>query len=167
MRTVDLCCGPGDLGRAIRQNYPNAEVDFIDRDPLLLSICRGFNRRAGVPGSYRQLDLNEESWCQGLRARHYDVIAATNAMHWLSAVRAEAVFGDIHRLLDDGGTFFFAEPAPRKSCSRRGSTSGKRGSRRDTSRETGRLSGTGRTPWSVTTTPSSWALGTAAASATE
>lgn len=111
LRTVDLCCGPGDLGRAIRRNYPNAQIDFVDRDPLLLSICRGFNGRAGMPGTYRQLDLNDESWCQGLRARHYDVIATANAIHWLSAIRAEAVFGDIHRLLDDGGTLFFAEPA--------------------------------------------------------
>jgi len=111
LRAVDLCCGPGDLGRAIRRNYPDAHVDFVDRDPLLLSICRGFNRRAGVPGTYRQLDLNDESWCQDLRARHYDVIAAANAIHWLSTIRAEAVFGDIHSLLNDGGTLFFAEPA--------------------------------------------------------
>jgi SAM-dependent methyltransferase len=111
LRAVDLCCGPGDLGRAIRQNYPNAQIDFVDRDPLLLSICRGFNGQAGMPGIYRQLDLNDESWFQDLRAGHYDVIAAANAIHWLSAVRAEAVFGDIHRLLDHGGTFFFAEPA--------------------------------------------------------
>jgi len=111
LRTVDLCCGPGDLGRAIRQNYPNAQIDFVDRDPLLLSICREFNGRAGMPGTYRQLDLNDETWCQGMRARHYDVIAIANAIHWLSAIRAEAVLGDIHRLLDDGGTLFFAEPA--------------------------------------------------------
>ena len=111
LRTVDLCCGPGDLGRAIRQNYPNAQIDFIDRDPLLLSICRGFNGRSGMSGTYRQLDLNDESWCQDLRARQYDVIATANAIHWLSAIRAEAVFGDIHRLLDDGGTLLFAEPA--------------------------------------------------------
>jgi hypothetical protein len=64
-----------------------------------------------MPGSYRQLDLNGQSWCQGLPARHYDVIATANALHWLSAVRAEAVFGDIHGLLNHGGTFFFAEPA--------------------------------------------------------
>jgi SAM-dependent methyltransferase len=111
LRTVDLCCGPGDLGRAIRQNYPNAQIDFVDRDPLLLSICSGFNRRAHIAGTYRQVDLNDESWCHGLRTRHYDVIAAANAIHWLSASRAEAVFGDIHGLLDDGGTLFFAEPA--------------------------------------------------------
>jgi SAM-dependent methyltransferase len=111
LRAVDLCCGPGDLGRAIRQNYPNSQIDFVDRDPLLLSICRGFNGQAGTPGTYRQLDLNDESWFQDLRPGHYDVIAAVNAIHWLSAARAEAVFGDIHRLLGDGGTFFFAEPA--------------------------------------------------------
>jgi SAM-dependent methyltransferase len=111
LRTVDLCCGPGDLGRAIRQSYPNAQIDFLDRDPLLLSICRGINSRAGVPGTYRQRDLDDESWCRGLRPGHYHVIAAANAIHWLSAIRAEAVFGDIHGLLDDGGTLLFAEPA--------------------------------------------------------
>jgi len=111
LRTIDLCCGPGDVGRAIRQNYPNAHIDFVDRDPLLLSICRVFNARAGIAGTYRQPDLNDESWWQGLRARRYDVIAAANAIHWLSTIRAEAVFGDIHSLLNDGGTLFFAEPA--------------------------------------------------------
>jgi SAM-dependent methyltransferase len=111
LRVVDLCCGPGDLGRAIRQTYPNAHVDFVDRDPLLLSICRGFNDQVGMPGTYRRLDLNDQSWCQGLRARRYDVIAVANAIHWLSPTRAKAVLGDIHRLLDERGTLFFAEPA--------------------------------------------------------
>jgi len=110
LRTADLCCGPGDLGRAIRQNYPKAQIDFVDRDPLLLSICREINVRAGMPGTYRQLDLNDKSWSQSLQADHYDVIAIANAIHWLSAIRAQAVFGDIYRLLGDGGTFIFAEP---------------------------------------------------------
>jgi SAM-dependent methyltransferase len=110
LRALDLCCGPGDVGRAIRQSYPNAQIDFVDHDPLLVSICRGFNGRSGVPGTYRQLDLNDESWCVGLPASDYDVVAVANALHWLSATRAEAVFLDIYRLLDDGGTLVFAEP---------------------------------------------------------
>lgn len=92
LRAIDLCCGPGDVGRAIRENYPNAQIDFVDHDPLLLSICRAFNGRVEMPGTYRQLDLNDESWCQGLPGRHYDVVAAANAIHWLSASRAKAVF---------------------------------------------------------------------------
>jgi SAM-dependent methyltransferase len=111
LRAVDLCCGPGDLGRVIRQDYPNARVDFVDRDPLLLSICREFNRGVQMSGTYRQLDLNDESWAHDLPAREYDVIAVANAIHWLSLNRAQAVVADIHRLLDDGGTFLFAEPA--------------------------------------------------------
>jgi len=110
LRVMDLCCGPGDLGRAIRQYYPDADVDFVDRDPMLLSICRGFNVRAGVPGTYRQLDLNDDSWWQNLAANQYDVIAAANAMHWLSAERADAVFRRVHGLLHDRGAFLFAEP---------------------------------------------------------
>ncbi len=40
IRALDLCCGPGDVGRAIRQVYPKAQIDCIDRDPFLTSICR-------------------------------------------------------------------------------------------------------------------------------
>ena len=34
IRALDLCCGPGDVGRAIRQVYPNAHIDFIDPGPV-------------------------------------------------------------------------------------------------------------------------------------
>jgi SAM-dependent methyltransferase len=108
---MDLCSGPGDVGRTIRQVYPNAHVDFVDRDPLLLSICRGFNQKAGIPGTCRQLDLSDESWCRELELGHYDVVAAANGLHWLDELRADAVLGDVHRLLRDGGILLFAEPA--------------------------------------------------------
>src|SRR5579875_2759399 len=110
LRILDLCCGPGDFGRVVRHAYLNADVDFVDRDPLLLSICRGYNARAGIPGSYRQLDLDDASWWRGLPADGYDVVAIVNAVHWLSVSRARAVFTDIHGLLDDGGAVLFAEP---------------------------------------------------------
>lgn len=49
IRVLDLCCGPGDVGRAIRQIYPNAQIDCIDRDPFLTSICRAVNQRHTGP----------------------------------------------------------------------------------------------------------------------
>jgi SAM-dependent methyltransferase len=110
LRTLDLACGPGDVGRTIRKLYPNADVDFVDRDPALLSICRGFNQQEGIPGTYRQLDLKDESWSDGLETGVYDVVAIANALHWLDEKRADDVIGDIHRLLRDGGTLVFAEP---------------------------------------------------------
>ncbi len=111
LRTMDLCSGPGDVGRTIRHVYPNAHVDFVDRDPLLLSICRGFNEWAGIPGTYRQLDLKDESWCHELEMGRYDVVAIANSLHWLDELRVDAVLGDVHRLLCDGGILLFAEPA--------------------------------------------------------
>src|SRR5690349_21318005 len=45
IRVLDLCCGPGDVGRTIRKLYPQAHVDCIDRDPFLTSICRAVNQR--------------------------------------------------------------------------------------------------------------------------
>src|SRR6185295_5714532 len=41
IRALDLCCGPGDVGRAIRQIYPKAQIDCIDQDP--------FSRRSAEP----------------------------------------------------------------------------------------------------------------------
>lgn len=111
LRAIDLCCGPGDVGRAIRQAYPNAHVDFVDRDPLLLSICRVFNQQAGISGTYRQLDLKDETWCRQLEMGQYNVVASANSLHWLDEMRADAIFGDIHTLLCDGGILLFAEPA--------------------------------------------------------
>src|SRR5262249_6213120 len=50
LRVLDLCCGPGDVGRAIRRQFPNAQIDCVDRDPFLTSICTGVNRRDKIPG---------------------------------------------------------------------------------------------------------------------
>src|SRR5262245_29642940 len=51
IRVLDLCCGPGDVGRAIRQIYPAARIDAIDRDPFLASICRAANQRERIAGT--------------------------------------------------------------------------------------------------------------------
>lgn len=32
LRVLDLCSGPGDVGRAIRARYPNSQIDCVDRD---------------------------------------------------------------------------------------------------------------------------------------
>ena len=51
IRALDLCCGPGDVGRAIRQIYLKAQIDCIDRDPFLTSICRAANHLGGADPS--------------------------------------------------------------------------------------------------------------------
>src|SRR5262249_35937215 len=110
IRALDLCCGPGDVGRAIRRVYPKAQIDCIDRDPFLTSICRAVNQRDRIPGTLVVRDLNDDGWLDQLPG-NYDVVAAVNALHWFdaggAAQLAEAVYGTLRR----GGLFLLAEPA--------------------------------------------------------
>src|SRR6476660_9828753 len=110
IRALDLCCGPGDVGRAIRQIYPKAHVDGIDRDLFLTSICRAANRRAGIPGTLVVRDLKDDGRLDELPG-NYDVVATVNALHWFDAQRAGRLIKDVHGTLRGGGLFLLAEPA--------------------------------------------------------
>jgi SAM-dependent methyltransferase len=110
LRVLDLCCGPGDVGRAVRARYPKSQIDCLDRDVFLISICLSTNRREGVSGQSFVRDLWEADWCRGLE-RDYDVVATANALHWLNARRVSELCKDVFRLLRPGGVFLFVEPA--------------------------------------------------------
>jgi SAM-dependent methyltransferase len=110
IRALDLCCGPGDVGRAIRKVYPTAQIDCVDRDPFLTSICRAVNQRDGIPGTLVVSDLKDDGWLDQLPG-NYDVVAAVNALHWFDAGRAAHLVEDVHGTLREGGLFLLAEPA--------------------------------------------------------
>lgn len=110
LRVLDLCSGPGDVGRAVRRKYPNAEIDCVDRDPFLTAICAGVNRRDDIPGKVLIRDLEAKDWYAGLLPS-YDVVAIANALHWFSTERAQSLIRDVNGLLRQGGVFVFAEPA--------------------------------------------------------
>jgi len=110
VRVLDLCCGPGDVGRAIRQVYPKAHIDSIDRDPFLTSICRIVNRREALPGMLLVRDLNDEGWLDTLQG-NYDVVTMVNALHWFDARRASQLVDDVNGSLRSGGVLLLIEPA--------------------------------------------------------
>lgn len=110
IRVLDLCCGPGDVGRTIRKVYPQAHVDCIDRDPFLTSICRAVNQRERIPGKIVVRDLKDKGWRDELPGE-YDVVAMVSALHWFSAGRARELICDVHATLRRGGVFLLAEPA--------------------------------------------------------
>jgi SAM-dependent methyltransferase len=110
IRALDLCCGPGDVGRAIRQIFPMAHIDCIDRDPFLSSVCRAVNQRDRIPGRVVVRDLNDDGWLDELSG-DYDVVATVNALHWFDARRARQLITDVHGTLRGGGIFLLAEPA--------------------------------------------------------
>ena len=102
IRALDLCCGPGDVGRAIRQVYPKAQIDCIDRDLFLTSICRAVNQRDRIPGTLVVRDLNDDGWLDQLPG-NYDVVAAVNALHWFDSGRAAQLVEDVHGSLRRAG----------------------------------------------------------------
>src|SRR5208337_1735272 len=61
LRVLDLCCGPGDVGRAVRARYPKSQIDCLDRDLFLISICVSTNRREGVSCVWRITNFPRES----------------------------------------------------------------------------------------------------------
>jgi SAM-dependent methyltransferase len=109
LRVLDLCCGPGDVGRAIHARFPQAEVDCVDRDIFLTQLCAAANRRAGVRGQVLVRNLYDADWQAGL-AGPYDVVGVGTALHWLRPERAREVLADARQLLRPGGLLLFLEP---------------------------------------------------------
>ncbi len=109
LHVLDLCCGPGDAGRAIWREYPNAQVDGVDRESFLASICMGVNRRDGIPGKIAIADLSGETWHNAL-GKTYNVVVVANALHWFSTERAHQILRDVHARMQAGGVLLFVEP---------------------------------------------------------
>jgi len=107
---LDMCCGPGDLGRFVRARFSKARIDCIDRDPFLLALCEALNQREGILGRMFVRDMWDTSWSDGL-PREYDAVVASSALHWFDVERIGELFADVISLLKRGGVFLFAEPA--------------------------------------------------------
>ena len=110
LSVLDLCCGPGDIGRVISQRFGKARVHCVDRDPFLLSLCAALNRTAGISTRTFVRDMWSADWCEGL-SHDYDVVATAAALHWFDVRSLSELFSDVFGLLRSGGVFLFAEPA--------------------------------------------------------
>jgi trans-aconitate methyltransferase len=114
LRILDIGCGPGDAGRAIRSRFPHAQIDFVDKNEFFASLCDAVNRRDGIEGRTLVRDFSQPGWRSGLAA-DYDVALAVNAVHWLSLGDTSKLFADIYDSLRAGGAFFMMEPATPES----------------------------------------------------
>jgi trans-aconitate 2-methyltransferase len=109
LRILDLCCGPGDVGRAVQRRFPNAHVDGVDRDPFLTSICRRVNGQSGAKSETFVRDLEDVDWHSPL-SPPYDAAVVANALHWFTPKRAGEIAMDVLRLLRAGAAFILVEP---------------------------------------------------------
>jgi len=110
LRVLDVGCGPGDAGRVIQSRFPEARIDFVDRNEFFVSLCDAVNRRDGVPGQTLVRDLSEPNWRRDL-ASEYDVVVAVNTVHSFTLAKGAELFSNISQLLRSGGVFLLMEPA--------------------------------------------------------
>jgi SAM-dependent methyltransferase len=106
---LDVGCGPGDAGRAVRSRFAHARIDSVDRNEFFVALCGAVNRRNGIEGRTWVGDLSQPDWRCDLTS-DYDVVLAVNAVHWLSREQCSRLLGDILRSLRSGGTFLLMEP---------------------------------------------------------
>ena len=116
---LDLCCGPGDLGRAVRARFPEARLDCVDRDPFLLAFGGELNRRRGIAARVFERDGWDPDWSRGLPGGYHAIVAAT-ALHWFDEKRLGEIFRDCRGLLRPGGVLDLRRAGGRRARARAG-----------------------------------------------
>lgn len=108
LRVLDLGCGPGSLGEAIADRFPDAEVVGLDRDPILLRLGRETNRH-GERVRLLDVDLTDPGWTQQVGATRYDAVVSATALHWLSPADLVRLYGALPQVLNPGAVFLNAD----------------------------------------------------------
>jgi SAM-dependent methyltransferase len=108
-RWLDVGCGDGILGRALLQEFPQADGTFVDFSPPMLQAARD------KVGPHPQVefvpaDFGLTSWIDTVQARApFDAIVSGFAIHHQPDNRKQELYGEIFDLLSPGGVFLNLE----------------------------------------------------------
>ncbi|WP_405388676.1 class I SAM-dependent methyltransferase [Streptomyces sp. NBC_01102] len=107
-RVLDLACGTGSITDRLLTRFPNVTSVGVDLDPALLAIARGtFDGDGRV--TFVTADLKDPDWPTLLPHASYDAVLTATALHWLHSEPLTALYGQIGRLVRDGGVFMNAD----------------------------------------------------------
>ncbi|MGW0860612.1 class I SAM-dependent methyltransferase [Streptomyces sp. NPDC002690] len=105
---LDLACGTGSITDRLLRRFPNATSTGVDLDPALLAIARGtFDGDDRV--TLVTADLKAPAWTEALPRASYDAVLTATALHWLPSEPLAALYGQLGRLVRDGGVFMNAD----------------------------------------------------------
>ncbi|MEU7382474.1 class I SAM-dependent methyltransferase [Streptomyces sp. NPDC042207] len=107
-RVLDLACGTGSITARLLTRFPGATSTGVDLDPALLAIARGtFDGDDRV--SFVTADLKDPDWPAKLPYDSYDAVLTATALHWLHSEPLAALYGQVAKLVRDGGVFMNAD----------------------------------------------------------
>jgi SAM-dependent methyltransferase len=96
-RVLDLGCGDGRFGVALRRRHPGAEYLGVEECAPLMS------QRADAPRMLRH-DLLEMPWPSDLSKPPFDVVVCYSVLHHIPAAPLRLRFlQELHRCLEEGG----------------------------------------------------------------
>jgi trans-aconitate methyltransferase len=100
---VDLACGPGSLSERLLARFPGARVVAVDMDPAMIALGEGALGTVGGRLRWVEADLDDPGWTAALDGERVDAVLSTTALHWLHPGPLERVYGELGRLLPEGG----------------------------------------------------------------
>ncbi|MFJ3297443.1 class I SAM-dependent methyltransferase [Streptomyces bacillaris] len=107
-RVLDLACGTGSITDRLLQRFPDATSTGVDLDPALLAIAGGtFEGDDRV--TFVTADLKDPEWTARLPHTSYDAVLTATALHWLHSEPLAALYGQLGKLVRDGGVFMNAD----------------------------------------------------------
>ncbi len=109
-RIIDLGCGTGNASLAILQKMP-AKIFLADGSSSMIDIALGKISSAaeGAVAGYKVVDLNEDSWAEGIGPGEYDAIVSTLVLEHLSFDCYRSAIRKCHDLLRPGGWLIAVE----------------------------------------------------------
>ena len=101
---VDLGCGSGATGGALRMLWPEARLTLADNSPPMLDLARAnYGQTEGV--RVIDADLGDDGVMRRIVDAPVDVVVSSAAIHHLPRDLQRALYGEIHEALAPGGVF--------------------------------------------------------------
>lgn len=101
-RILDLAAGPGSLASRAHRRFPQAHIDAVELDPMLVRV--GLETH-GSALDWHELDLRDPGWHQEFEPGCFDAVVSATALHYLRGPQMAGVVAGLAQVLRPGGVF--------------------------------------------------------------